>query len=318
MGDPSPVRLNPVRLVSVGLAILVATSAWALTPAVGHADPLSDADRTVEELRREADRASKAYFDALTTYETLEAQIADLELRLVELRARVTQLRRQVENRAVVAYVHRGQDLSSIIASEDGATAARRTHWLARLNASDDAVIAELDQARQTLDTQRQQLDEARAQQSTALEQVRARGRDIDAKLRAAVQRRQKLQADAAAKAVKATAATASSTPPTSAPPAPPSNYQPTPGTHPQHDDPFLVCTRARESGGNYGAYNGGGPYMGAYQFLQSTWNSGANHMGRPELIGVPPHTASQYDQDDVTWAIYQWRGTGPWGGHCA
>jgi hypothetical protein len=78
-----------------------------------------------------------------------------------------------------------------------------------------------------------------------------------------------------------------------------------------------MVCTRGHESGSNYAAVNPAGPYLGAYQFLQSTWNSGANHMGRPELIGVPPHTASEYDQDDVAWATYQWQGTGPWGSRC-
>jgi hypothetical protein len=56
---------------------------------------------------------------------------------------------------------------------------------------------------------------------------------------------------------------------------------------------------------------------MGAYQFLQSTWNSAANHAGRPGLIGVPPHHASQYDQDDMAWALYQWQGAGPWGNRC-
>jgi hypothetical protein len=56
---------------------------------------------------------------------------------------------------------------------------------------------------------------------------------------------------------------------------------------------------------------------MGAYQFLQSTWNGTANRAGRPELIGVPPHTASVYDQDDMAWALYSRSGSGPWGGTC-
>jgi hypothetical protein len=56
---------------------------------------------------------------------------------------------------------------------------------------------------------------------------------------------------------------------------------------------------------------------MGAYQFLQSTWDSAANHAGRPALIGVRPNTASEYDQDDMAWTTYQWQGTGPWGGAC-
>ncbi len=39
---------------------------------------------------------------------------------------------------------------------------------------------------------------------------------------------------------------------------------------------------------------------------------------GRTSLIGVPPNTASPYDQDDIAWDLYQWQGAGPWGGRCA
>ena len=74
---------------------------------------------------------------------------------------------------------------------------------------------------------------------------------------------------------------------------------------------------RARESGGNYGAVNPAGPYLGAYQFYQPTWNGAANHVGRSELVGVPANLASVYDQDDVAWSLYQWQGKGPWGGSC-
>src|SRR5262249_60076577 len=105
---------------------------------------------------------------------------------------------------------------------------------------------------------------------------------------------------------------TTTTAPPKATPPPAPPTYNPTPGVHPHHDEPFLVCTRARESGGNYAAYNPAGPYMGAYQFLQATWNSAANHAGRSDLIGVPPNTASQYDQDEIAWALYQRRGTAP------
>jgi hypothetical protein len=86
---------------------------------------------------------------------------------------------------------------------------------------------------------------------------------------------------------------------------------------HPHHDDPFLSCVRQRESGGNYAIVSSDGLYYGAYQFLQTSWNATANHAGRPELVGVPPNQASVYDQDDMAWDLYQWQGTGPWGGHC-
>ena len=120
---------------------------------------------------------------------------------------------------------------------------------------------------------------------------------------------------DAAAAAIAQQAAPAGGGAPAGGSPG--AGYSPTPGSHPHHNDPFLICTRDRESGGNYGAYNPSGPYMGAYQFLQSTWDSTANHAGRPALIGVQPNTASAYDQDDMAWDLYQWQGAGPWGGRC-
>ena len=93
--------------------------------------------------------------------------------------------------------------------------------------------------------------------------------------------------------------------------------YNGTPGDSPHHDDPFLSCVRQRESGGNYGAVNPAGPYLGAYQFLAATWNVTASHAGRSDLVGVPPNVASPYDQDEMAWALYQWQGKGPWGGGC-
>ena len=81
------------------------------------------------------------------------------------------------------------------------------------------------------------------------------------------------------------------------------------------HNDPFLTCVRGAESGGNYQVDSPGGQYHGAYQFLQATWDSTANHVGARDLVGVDPHTASSTLQDDMAWNLYQWQGTGPWAG---
>jgi len=71
---------------------------------------------------------------------------------------------------------------------------------------------------------------------------------------------------------------------PVASPPAPvPVDPPPPPqsGDNPHHNDPFLVCTRARESSGVYTAVNPGG-YYGAYQFSQPTWDVTASHAGMP------------------------------------
>lgn len=299
--------------LAAGLAV---TSLSALGPGASAADPIQDGDATVEALRRDADQAAQAYFDALARMQTLDAQAAEIEARLPALEAERRELRVAVRARAAEAYKRAGANqLASIIGSHDALEAARRTQWLERLNTRDDESFSALQDATDQLEQQRAQLRDAQQAQQQALAQLEATGQEIQAKLQAAEDRRRALAAQAAAAAAvpRPVAPKGSS----GAPPGPPPDYQPTPGTHPMHDDPFLVCTRNRESGGNYAAYNPAGPYMGAYQFLQSTWNSAANHAGRPELIGVPPHTASQYDQDDMAWSLYQWRGSGPWGGRC-
>ena len=81
--------------------------------------------------------------------------------------------------------------------------------------------------------------------------------------------------------------------------------------------DAFLACTRAHESSGNYSINTGNG-YYGAYQFLQSTWNSTAAAAGRPDLVGVSPANAAPGDQDQLALFLYHQQGAGPWGGRCA
>jgi len=316
------VHLIPVRSAARALATAVAAIAvlgglGAATPAA--AGPSQETDTTVSALRADAEAAAAEYFDALDKTQALDSQIAEIEDRLPRLTARQRVLQRTTEGRAVTAYKHSGDQLGAILASSDMLTAARRTVWLDRLNRRDNAAFEELVRVTSQLEAQHQQLRDTRMTQAAALAQVEARGRDIDAKLQAAENRSRQRAAEAARAAQTQTPTpvprpvSPKGTP--SAPPVAPPDYQPTPGTHPQHNDPFLVCTRAHE--GSYTSYNPAGPYMGAYQFLQSTWNSAANHAGRSDLVGVPPHTASEYDQDDVAWALYQWRGAGPWGGRC-
>ena len=59
------------------------------------------------------------------------------------------------------------------------------------------------------------------------------------------------------------------------------------------------------------------GLYEGAYQFDQTTWNSVAGSIGRGDLMGVNPASASPTDQDTLAAALYQMRGNEPWGGRC-
>jgi peptidoglycan hydrolase CwlO-like protein len=80
---------------------------------------------------------------------------------------------------------------------------------------------------------------------------------------------------------------------------------------------PFLQCVLRVESGGNYQAVSPGGTYMGGFQFSQSTWNEAAQLAGMPQLVNVPPNTASPADQDDLAIALYNADGQQPWDDSC-
>jgi peptidoglycan hydrolase CwlO-like protein len=83
--------------------------------------------------------------------------------------------------------------------------------------------------------------------------------------------------------------------------------------------NPYLQCVVQAESGGNYGAVSPNGLYMGAFQFSQATWNMAAQAAGLSNLVGVRPNTASRADQDDVAIALYALDGEQPWlGDRCS
>ncbi len=97
----------------------------------------------------------------------------------------------------------------------------------------------------------------------------------------------------------------------------------PPPGVPDLSDTPVLVCIRSHESANvqpsPWWAYNPAGPYYGAYQYVQGTWNNAASEAGRDDLVGVPPiePDVAWYDQDAVTLNFINNHGTGPWGGTC-
>ncbi len=295
-------------------------------PAQGQTDPVGDAEATVAQARAEADRAAGSYLELLTRSETLDAEMAATEQQLTELAARAEKLRATVQGRAADAYLRVGSaDVEFGLGSDEQAMeVARRTALLNRLNETDNEAAQQLADLTDSLQAKRAKLQADRAAYEETLNLLRDEQARLDAKLaKAQAARNAALAKQQAAAAPPTTAAPSAAPTPTPAPaaapkePAPPTSYTPTPGEHPQHWDPFLTCTRTVESGANYQAYNPAGPWYGAYQFLQSTWDSAANHANRLELVGLDPRIASEYDQDDMAWVLYQWQGKGPWGDRC-
>ncbi len=321
-----------VALVTVPVALASAAAAGA--QATGSADAAT--------LRAEADELASRYFVALSEYKSLDSQIADVTAAVADAEARATRARDAARARAVYTYKHAGRGLRALITSSDLGEAQRRAVLIDRVNATDNATYDALHRAAVQLRQRHRDLDQVQTERATALQVLRDQGAAIDAKLAAAVAAEHTPAAAVSTVSTGASATSATSAPPTNAPttttsanttttttktgstttttapPTPPSPpYDGTPGVNPHHDDPFLSCVRQRESGGNYSIVNPAGPYLGAYQFLQSTWNATANHAGRTNLIGVPANIATPYDQDDMAWALYQWQGAGPWGGGC-
>ena len=79
-------------------------------------------------------------------------------------------------------------------------------------------------------------------------------------------------------------------------------------GTTQEQWDYLIRC----ESRGNYRAYNPAGPYLGAFQFNQSTWNGVASRH-YPHLDGLDPRDASPADQHRMAYALHGERGWQPW-----
>lgn len=72
------------------------------------------------------------------------------------------------------------------------------------------------------------------------------------------------------------------------------------------------AALRDCESGGDYSIASSSGRYRGAYQFVQSTWDSVAGR-NDPTLVGVDPADAAPADQDAMARALYHEAGAGPW-----
>jgi hypothetical protein len=107
-------------------------------------------------------------------------------------------------------------------------------------------------------------------------------------------------------------ATTTTTAAPRVAAPAPPAGPVPT-----ASEAAFLACVRQRESHGDYSVVDPTGTYMGAYQIYQGGWDAVARSLGRTDLVGVRPNTASPADQDAIALQMLRMYGRSPWGGAC-
>jgi hypothetical protein len=269
------------------------------------------------------------YFAAQQVARAFDAELRTLDQKVARTRRRAEALHPLAKATAVQLYQASSQGFTALFNVADAIESARRAELIARAGERTQARLDAYMNAADTLKRQRTEIGRARekqarvvadlAKQQAELEQVLARAQQayqaqLAAEARAGVLAAQKAQNGTTRATVAGAPTTSPPAPPTPVPVAPPA--PPLAGSNPHHDDPFLVCTRTRESAGDYGAVNLGG-YYGAYQFSQPTWDVTANHAGSPRLIGVRPDQASPWDQDQLAWVLYQWQGNAPWSGLC-
>src|SRR5262245_24567956 len=294
-------RVPPLRARLCVTALVGAILATVAVVGPNAAGAQQGPDQGIAEAQAKADQAGGAYLDALTKSQQVDAEITQIQQNILTLEQRFAALRTDAQVRAIEAYKRSGTPIAVLLGEEaPGMDGARRGVLLDYLNARDDTTAGQFRKVRDGLQNRQRDLKDAQAQQSAALAQLKSEEERLNAELISAQNKRRAAVGAPAAATI-----------------GPSANYVPSPGENPHHNDPFLVCTRGIESKGNYQAYNSSGPYYGAYQFDQGTWNATANHAGRGDLVGVDPRNASEYDQDEMAWTLYQWRGKGPWMGRC-
>ena len=312
------------------LSALACVVALALAGAPSEVAAQTSSD-SVAAARSAVDATAEQWFAAQRQADDLDLQIATLNSVVAKLQPKVDRLREVANRRAVQLYESNTHAFGNVtdVVGDNPLEIGRRAALIGQANANGQAVIDALESSISDLDAQRTELRDARAQQAQTLQELSTRRQTLDAEL-ASLEERASVTAAASARAAASRRADETAT--TAAPtrsasvaltvaPAPPVATGPTPppdtgAVSPHHDDPFLVCTRARESSGNYSVVSSAG-YYGAYQFSPTTWNVTASHAGRLDLVGVLPSNASPYDQDEMAWSLYQWQGDGPWGGRC-
>ena len=314
-------------VLSRGRVLMVALIV-ALVAAPAAAGAQSTEDR-IAHTRAAIDAAAQSWFESQSRAEKLDTEISDLERTVDESQANADRTAVVARARAVEIYMGSGTDFGPVFESSDALDSVRRAELLDRANAESQRAIDEFEIASERLTEQRAELEQRRDDQQEVVDRLAAEQASLEEQLSGLQAQAQREQAIAAAQAQRSAASAEKAAPARSATAAPakkspaptrPAAVPPPPapaGTHPHHDDPFLVCTRARESRGNYSVVSASGLYHGAYQFAPTTWNATASHEGRLALVGVLPSRASVYDQDDMAWTLYQWQGKVPWGGRC-
>lgn len=303
-------RFNVTRFIAVaGIVALV----W--LPSAAHAQTTQS---RIDATNASVEATAQRWFDAQARAQQIATNINQVEGQLRDARAIVAKVSVVATARAIDVYKGAADSYTGVF----GTTAidsARREQLINTANAKSEDALNALTQAVDTLNGRRYDLLAQQAAQQKTLQEIAGERANLDSQLASL---RAQLSQSSVHRTYSAHVASQYA-PPTSPSISTVRVLSPTvvpvssaSGVYSHHDDPFLVCTRMRESTDNYAAVSSSG-YYGAYQFLPSTWDVTAIRAGRSDLVGVLPSHASEYDQDELAWTLYLWQGKTPWGGRC-
>jgi len=177
-----------MRVVGRGLAAAV-VGAIAFVPALpagagGGNDELAAARQRVAEARDAANAIAAKVTDAYGQVQALGDEIIVVEARISESKTRAEDLRASVRRRALNAYTGSSEEDGVLLLDDDDpGDLVRRTEYLDRVNARDNAAVAELRALNEDLEVQRTDLDATKKAQETALEQLKSDQAKLDALL---------------------------------------------------------------------------------------------------------------------------------------
>lgn len=148
--------------------------------AAGQDDELTAAKERVAEARAAATAAAGRVTDAIGRVQALGDEIRTVEDRIAAGAALADELRVLVQRRAHSAYTGSSSNGLEVLEAREPSEAARKTEYLERVNARDNAAVDELRAVNEDLAVQRTELDEARAEQVRVLEELERERERLD------------------------------------------------------------------------------------------------------------------------------------------
>jgi murein DD-endopeptidase MepM/ murein hydrolase activator NlpD len=193
------------------LSAVVLAMAFVAVPAIRVAastsDDLDAARAKLADARTAANDAAADFAAARDELGATQNHIAQLQATIDTDKARAAALQTLVQQRAVFAYVHAGQDLEIVVGATDAITALRQQELLDHANQTDDTSIKKLAAVKADLEQQQAALQKEEAQEQDATDALASKQSALLAKVEAAQQATDALQAQLDAEIAAAAAA---------------------------------------------------------------------------------------------------------------